>query len=1184
MASIYNKSRLGLKPPGPIPLNKASQQSRGLVAHWGFLSSDSNVRFRDLSGNGNTLLAGGAGINKGAGRLGPSLTLNGSQKLSSTPLKSGGFFSDSITVSTWVKFNALGTGTTLNNEIFERDADTSNWGFQLIMSGPKLTFYLTNQVPSSISMVGNTSLIINKWYHIAVTYDISTQVATTFVNGLIDNAVTLAATSIRGSGSLFTVGASSANARYFNGAMDDFRVYDRALSSKELLDVYQNPLSIFTSQGNFLNVSDPSGALLTQTCAAIVTSIPTFSSTFSHSSLQSALATATSTASIITSVTVSRAFTTASYNTTSGSISFDGGLTWSSVTYSSLSVYGRKFNGSYWLGVSSSNNTALKSSDGVSWTSYNVGTNFATASTACIAWSPALGLWVTGWNDGTIYTSTDGQTWTSRTPANTGQRWGGCAWSPSLSKFVIVGLTSAVFNYSSDGITWYSSGISQGVVNGSHTDVIWTGSAFVVADNASTAVILRSTDGVNWVSIAVPTNNYWYLATNGSGTVVTSSDYATAVLTSTDHGATWSSKSLPGSSGYRWGAGGVAYNGIKFLAAAYDTTGWYTSTDGITWTQNVTGILGALQASSSWVPTFGVMNTLSALATSTVLAVKNWIVGSIRKATPTSSYVIIKDSSVTKSQVSTSTSSSKKDSFFTKLANSTSVATVVATIGSVIKYYSDVATSTVTGSVSKLVNKTLSLVTTSSGNTSKAALLNKSVLVSSLPVSSRLVAITKLVIEAVVSSIVKNIGKTISFNSITTSIASAISLNVTRFLSAIAGATSAGAKVFGIDVTKSNATPTSNGSITKVPALERLATPTSTGSVSRAVSIIRSYITTSFSSFLTGSSRYVTAITNSIATASIGERFMSLTHSSIVNTSSFIQKIPSVINSVVSLVPASITKVSNVTKAAVTTSTSSVHKAVSIVREWISMTTATMGDVTQLILAAIASSTGFISHNVYVTIQTAVATSIGRLGELVELVIEAIASSTGSITKLSSMVKDTAYATSYAFYSQAVSIVRIAIVTSTGRLGRASEIIGAALVSATASIRKLVSTTAVTGLVTLLVSKLLSINAIRSSTSTSTGVKITLVAVTKDAISSTVLSISKAIAVIKSATSSAIGWLDNILHPLVSILYTFFVTIFGSSITDQEVIVTEPQVTVELEGLARFVLEVEGTPRVSLDV
>jgi hypothetical protein len=87
------------------------------------------------------------------------------------------------------------------------------------------------QIPTDI-------INIDEWTQVVVTIDEANQVAKIYQNGIYinqDTSFTLPDTSAAD----FIVGSAGVGGRYFNGAIDGVKIYNRALSAEEVLADYE---------------------------------------------------------------------------------------------------------------------------------------------------------------------------------------------------------------------------------------------------------------------------------------------------------------------------------------------------------------------------------------------------------------------------------------------------------------------------------------------------------------------------------------------------------------------------------------------------------------------------------------------------------------------------------------------------------------------------------------------------------------------------------------------------------------------------------------------------------------------------------------------------------------------------------------------------------------------------------
>jgi hypothetical protein len=216
----------------------ASTLDAGLVAYYEF-DETSGTTAADSSGNGHTATMSGATFT--AGLQGNAATMNGSNRYVSLP---NGIVNGltSFSISTWVVLNSaqawvrifdFGTGT--NTYMFLTPNETTG----------KLRFAIT----TSGSATGNEerldgpTLPTGSWQHVAVTLTGST--ATLYVNGAQaaqNTAITLNPTSLGNTTQDWLGRSEFAVDPYYNGEIDDFRIYSRALSAAEVQALYANHL------------------------------------------------------------------------------------------------------------------------------------------------------------------------------------------------------------------------------------------------------------------------------------------------------------------------------------------------------------------------------------------------------------------------------------------------------------------------------------------------------------------------------------------------------------------------------------------------------------------------------------------------------------------------------------------------------------------------------------------------------------------------------------------------------------------------------------------------------------------------------------------------------------------------------------------------------------------------------
>ncbi|MFH1454130.1 MAG: LamG domain-containing protein [Armatimonadota bacterium] len=170
---------------------------------------------------------------------------------------------DRGTISVWFKFaeEAAPDGIFLPVFYMGPDTDAAATGQGLVIevghkgiwnTSQELFYTVTqyNNVNPTLCFDSGTDLTVNQWYHFAVT--VSPDGNTGYLNGVEmtdreynfgDNAFTNFFDSVTGGMLTIGTGRSAIDQAfyYFKGSIDDLRIYNRALSAAEVLQLYQMP-------------------------------------------------------------------------------------------------------------------------------------------------------------------------------------------------------------------------------------------------------------------------------------------------------------------------------------------------------------------------------------------------------------------------------------------------------------------------------------------------------------------------------------------------------------------------------------------------------------------------------------------------------------------------------------------------------------------------------------------------------------------------------------------------------------------------------------------------------------------------------------------------------------------------------------------------------------------------------
>jgi hypothetical protein len=231
--------------PSYVPTN-------GLIGYWPL-----NSNAIDASGNGNNGAVNGATLTTDRnGNANSAYNFNGTNsRIDINDNAALRLSNTDFTISFWVKINSYNTnGATAF--IYKRAAGSQNgWGLYAEMGYYNRLGFIVSENSDPRAYLDST-LSINTWHNVVITYTLSTHTARFYVGGLLLNITTgvdsnfnpvSALPSPSGTcNSIMRIGNDSNNNSYFfNGALDDIGIWNRALTQQELSALFYS--NCFTS-------------------------------------------------------------------------------------------------------------------------------------------------------------------------------------------------------------------------------------------------------------------------------------------------------------------------------------------------------------------------------------------------------------------------------------------------------------------------------------------------------------------------------------------------------------------------------------------------------------------------------------------------------------------------------------------------------------------------------------------------------------------------------------------------------------------------------------------------------------------------------------------------------------------------------------------------------------------------
>ncbi len=210
----------------------------GLVGHWTFDGADiglSGTTAKDRSGQNNHGTLTGGPL-QAIGRIGQALSFDGSNDY--VDLGTGLDQNGEVTMSAWIKADDISTNRQSVITNSSSAGTAADYSLDINRTTGRVSVLRSS---TAVSVTGNQTLQAGKWYHIVgvISGSSGNWTVSVYVDGVLDKSAT-DTNNANGTNQTTAIGRQGAfNGRYFNGPIDDVRLYNRALSAGEINKLWQ---------------------------------------------------------------------------------------------------------------------------------------------------------------------------------------------------------------------------------------------------------------------------------------------------------------------------------------------------------------------------------------------------------------------------------------------------------------------------------------------------------------------------------------------------------------------------------------------------------------------------------------------------------------------------------------------------------------------------------------------------------------------------------------------------------------------------------------------------------------------------------------------------------------------------------------------------------------------------------
>lgn len=251
VTQLYNSAKINYEQTAQK--TASSTNSGQLVGYWTMDSADrSQNLIYDRSGfdNNGTLV----GTTTSTGRIKEARSFNGTSDYITIANENNFDFerTQPFTLATWIRPGALGSAQIL---FVKQAGGTAGWLLDIDSANTFNTYFINTWSTNAIQVNSVSTAKLNTWQHVVVTYA-GTSAASgvkIYIDGIADNTTTVydsLSASMLNNQAVWLGRRNHIDNLYFNGRMDDARIYNYAMSAQEVANLYNSAKTNYTGGGD----------------------------------------------------------------------------------------------------------------------------------------------------------------------------------------------------------------------------------------------------------------------------------------------------------------------------------------------------------------------------------------------------------------------------------------------------------------------------------------------------------------------------------------------------------------------------------------------------------------------------------------------------------------------------------------------------------------------------------------------------------------------------------------------------------------------------------------------------------------------------------------------------------------------------------------------------------------------